>query len=182
MATCAICEKRIVARADLSVAGSEVFHRWCVRAEGTAHSVLNKAKAAALAADMQKHQAAVEAQQVLERRDALIRDLNAENRELQTKIGRLERELSQKGVTILAQQGQLYTATTDVARLERELASARAAEQAARSEAALHQTIQRSRPVSAGRDTVPLVPAEVDERDPTEVRMSLLDLDLDKQE
>lgn len=179
MAVCAICNWRIAARADGSIAGSEVFHKWCVR-QGTANSALNRARAEALAADTARHHAAVEANQVLERRDALIRDLNAENRELQAEITKLKREATTREVTVLAQRSQLYTATTDVTRLEREIAEARRLRDAAISEAALHQTIQRSRPVSVPRDTVAIVQDEVDERDPTEVRMSLLDLDLDK--
>lgn len=180
MAVCAICNGRIAARGDLSIAGSEVFHKWCVRQKGTATSALNRARTEALASDTARHHAAVEANQVLERRDALIRDLNAENHELQAEIAKLKREATTREVTVLAQRSQLFTATTDVARLERELAEARRLRDAAISEAALHQTIQRSGPVSVHRDTVAAVPVEVDERDPTEVRMSLLDLDLDK--
>lgn len=182
MATCAICNGRILTRAELSVAGTEVFHKRCIRTHGTANTVLTRSQRDALEADAKRHHAAVEAQQVLERRDALIRDLNDENRDLTKQIATLERDLTSKGVTILAQRSQLTQLTADVARLARELDEALRLRDAAISEAALHQTIQRSRPVSAGRDTVPLVPAEVDERDPTEVRMSLLDLDLDKQE
>lgn len=178
MATCAICNGH-VARADLSVAGSEVFHKWCVRAEGTSRSLLNKAKADALAADMLRHQAAVEAQQVLERRDALIRNLTEENRELRTIIHRQERELATQKVTVIAQASRLSEANAECDRIERELAEAFRLRDAAIKEAAFHQTIQRAGPVSPHRENV-ATSTVVDERDPTVVRMSLLDLDLDK--
>lgn len=180
MAVCAICGGGLV-RGDISIAGSEVFHKACIRAHGTASSALQRARAQALTADQEKHAAAVASQQTLERRDAIIRDLNAETRDLRRQLDQKDRELAQQAVTVLAQRAELYEATTDVARLQRELAEAKRAAEAARSEAAFHQTIQRSSPVSVARDTVRTVPDEVDDRDPTEVRMSLLDLDLDKQ-
>lgn len=167
-------------RGDISIAGSEVFHRACIRAHGTAQGALQRARAEALAADQGRHAAAVQHQQELERVNSTVRDLKDENRGLRRELEQARRENAQQAVTVLAQKSELYEARTDVVRLERELAEAKRQAEAARSEAALHQTIQRSRPMSPQRETVPLVQAEVDERDPTEVRMSLLDLDLDK--
>jgi len=178
MAYCSVCGG-VVVRGDISLAGSEVFHKACIRTHGTASSELNRAKTKALTADQTRHADAVVHQQVLERRDAIIRDLNAENRELRAENLKLEMELARQRLTVVAQRAEITEAEGNVQDAERERDQAIAARDAAIREAALHQTIQRSSPVSSQRDMV-TVPVEVDDRDPTEVRFSLLDLDLDK--
>lgn len=172
MATCALCNGRIIARGDLSVAGSEVFHKTCIRSEGTSRSILNRARAEALAADMDKHRAAVEAQQTLERRDEIIRGLTAENRELRAAALKAERDTATQRVTVLALQSRLAESEADAERLDQLATQAFKQRDEAIAQA-------RARPTPVTRDTV-RSSTEVDDRDPTEVRMSLLDLDLDK--
>lgn len=154
---CAVCRVPLAKGEKFVMQASEVVHARCVGGQ---------TMATRLKLDN------IEARRQLE-------EIRGDVRRAQNELmaSRLEaKDLRAELKAALATRGD-YKDQRDAARRERDQAIAE--RDAARREAALHQTIQQSIPVTpaAGPASAPAPDKPRDDRDPTEVRFSLLDLD-----
>ena len=163
MATCAVCLSPILEPQRFVVDGTEVLHRACAQASHT--TVLQRAQRATAAA---LHEAANAQRRELELRSKVAT--------LEGRIARYEADLSsiRRDMRVALRHHGITRTERDTAIDERD---------AARREAALYQTLAAARqgtpsvssaPDSTASSAGPVAPAE---RDPTEQRMSLLELD-----
>lgn len=176
MATCAICQLELHRGDGIALAGSEAFHKACVRDHGIANSVVNRLKAKLLE---------VEALAVRQR-DELRNKLDSVTEQLR-KSGRRVSDMTSEIEAYRTIDTQLEIKKAELAGVRHELSALRAefreleaegdiliAERdSARREAALHQLLAQNAPLVAKVIT----PEPVDDRDATEVRFSLLELD-----
>lgn len=175
MAICAICQHDLHREQGIVLAGSEAFHRACVRAHGTASSVVNRLKqklleveAAAVRDRDELRMKLDEATEVLRKSGRKVAELTAEleaARLLDVQLGLKKAELAGVRTELRALHGQ-------VSNLEREADELGRERDVARREAALHQLLAQSAPVK-----VAPAPETIDDRDPTVVRFSLLEID-----
>lgn len=162
-ATCAVCLTPIMKPEKFVLSGTEVFHARCVVAYGTTNSVVNK----------QRQQAADLRAQIERLRYELEHEKQRADHE-RTVAQRIagERERMGNDLGVALSDARSWRVRMEEARRERD--EAVAARDASRREALLHQTIQGT-PVAPA---VAATPEPVkDERDSTEVRFSLLELD-----
>lgn len=160
---CAVCAKPIAKPQKWKISGTEVFHEACVVAYGTAGSLSHRQQRqiADLRADIERLRYEVES----EKHKAAHERANAKR--IADERDRQGNELGQALVDVRA-----YRLRMEEARRDRDEATAQ--RDAARREAQLHQTIQ-----GAPAAPAPISTPEVakDERDATEVRYSLMELD-----
>ena len=175
MAICAICQHELHREQGIVLAGSEAFHRACVRAHGTSSSVVNR---------LQQKLVEVEAMAVRQR-DELRMRLDDATEKLRTSARRvadladeiaaaraIETQLELKKAELAGVRSELGALRIEFRELEHEGNTLMAEREAARREAALHQLLAQRTPVR-----VETAPDPIDDRDPTEVRFSLLELD-----
>lgn len=173
MATCAICQQPLTREQGIAIAGSETFHKACVRQHGISNSVV--ARLRARLAELET--AAVRTQEDLRRRldevTSKLKEVARSKVELEQRMQdmhRVENDLALKKLELASVRSELRTARDELRQSEDlsiELAQER---DAARREAALHQLLAQQAPVQKSTP-------EHDERDATEVRFSLLELD-----
>lgn len=176
MATCAICQHDLHRSQGIVLAGSEAFHRACVREHGTASSVVNRLKNKLLEVESiavrQRDELRSKLDTVTEQLKRSARRVADLRDEMET-YSALETQLELKKSELAGVRSELAALRCEFRELEQEGDILQDERDAARREAALHQLLAQQGPISVKAIT----PEPVDDRDATEVRFSLLELD-----
>lgn len=174
-ATCAACAAPIVKGGDpFVIVGTEVVHRRCLGAETKTTRLLLRLKDWRGALKKLGAQLAAAQLEVADKRAAMA-SVNGGMESLRKQA--IDKDLAIINLRKTAREAEAreleYKRQRDEARRERD--EARAQLEAARREAALHQTIQGATRTVEPKSTE--TPPANDDRDPSEVRFSLLEID-----
>lgn len=183
MAICAICERPLARQQGISLAGTEAFHKACVRTAGTSGSVANRLRAKLIEIETEAVRLRDSLREQLDRVRSELDIQRRKNTELGERAGdakALQFQLDLKKAELAKAQRECTSLDREIGDLVEDCKTLERERDAARHEAALHQMLayEASRVVQTGTVTVTAATAkEDDERDATEVRFSLLELD-----
>lgn len=178
MAICAICQQLATREQGIALSGSEVFHQECVRRHGTANSVLNRLKTKLAELELfsvREIETIRQRASVLEDEVRTLRRAADKSKGDRENAQRAQQDLALRKIELDGVRSELRRAREAHKLLKEDFERMAADRDAARREAALHQTL-------AGQHVVAHVQADVtavgqDDRDATEIRFSLLELD-----